>query len=219
MKYTILLLVIGIVLISVPIHFSEPDFNGPTPGCDGSGCHSFDDGIVSVIVTDLQVEVTVNSTTSSVGGELVDSNGLVVAVNNSTSNNPFTLVAPGPGTYFVNAGFKNPNPRRWDSAMVTIEITDVAENNTLHAGYKLFDNYPNPFNPSTILSYTIPEASLTSLKIYDAVGHELVVLVNEVKSAGTYEIEFNAEEFSSGIYFYELRAGSFIQTKKMILMK
>jgi len=142
----------------------------------------------------------------------------VVAVNNSTGNNPFTLTAPGPGTYTVNAGFKNPN-RRWDSVMVDISVTDIGENASKPVLYKLYDNYPNPFNPSTTLRYSLPEASLTSIKIYDAVGKEVAVVVNEMKTAGTYQIEFNAVGLSSGIYYYSIQAGTFSETKKMILMK
>jgi hypothetical protein len=219
MKYTILLIAIAIVIFAIPIHFSEPGFNGNNPGCDGSGCHTLEDGLVSATVTGLDVAITVNNTTSSVAGELVDANGTVVAVNNSTGNNPFTLTAPGPGTYTVNAGFKNPNPRRWDSVMVNISITDVGENPSNPGTFKLYDNYPNPFNPSTTIVYSLPEAAFTSLKIYDAVGNEVSSLVNETKSSGTYEVEFNATDLSSGIYYYTLQAGSFNQTKKMILIK
>ena len=218
MKYTILLVAIAIVIFSIPVHFSEPGFNGTNPGCDGSGCHTLEDGLVSASVIDLQVAITLNGTTSSVAGELVDANGTVVAVNNSTGNNPFTLTAPAPGTYTVNAGFKNPN-RRWDSVMVDINVTDIGENASNPSLYKLYDNYPNPFNPSTTLRYYLPEASLISIKIYDTVGKNVVVLVNEVKTAGTHQIEFNAVGLSSGIYYYSIQAGTFSETKKMILMK
>ena len=219
MKYTILLIAIAIVIFTIPIHFSEPGFNGINPGCDGSGCHTLQDGLVTAAVTGLDVSITVSNTTSSIAGELVDANGTVVAVNNSTGNNPFTLTAPAPGTYTVNAGFKSPSPRRWDSVMVNISITDVGENPSNPAEYMLYDNYPNPFNPSTILRYSIPEVSFTTIKIYDALGNEVSSLVNETKSAGTYEVEFNATDLSSGIYYYTLQAGSFNQTKKMILIK
>ena len=218
MKYTILLIAVAIVIFAIPIHFSEPGFNGSSPGCDGSGCHALEDGLVSATVTDLQVAITVNGTTSSVAGELVDANGTVVDFNNSTGNNPFTLTAPDSGTYTVNAGFKNPS-KKWDSVMVNISLTDVGENPSNPASFELFDNYPNPFNPSTTLRYSIPEASFTSVKIYDALGNEVSSLVNETKSAGTYEVEFNASDLSSGIYYYTLNAGSFTETKKMILIK
>jgi len=218
MKYTILLVAIAIVIFSIPAHFSEPGFNGTNPGCDGSGCHTLEDGLVSASVIDLQVAITLNGTTSSVAGELVDANGTVVAVNNSTGNNPFTLTAPAPGIYTVNAGFKNPN-RRWDSVMVDISVTDIGENASIPILYKLYDNYPNPFNPSTTLRYYLPEASLISIKIYDTVGKNVAVLVNEVKTAGTHQIEFNAVGLSSGIYYYSIQVGTFSETKKMILMK
>jgi len=219
MKYTLLLLTIGIILLVIPMNVSQPSFNGTNPGCDGSGCHNFEDGHVSAIATGLDVAITVSGTTSAVAGELVNANGTVVAFNNSTGNNPFTLTAPGPGLYTVNAGFKNPNPRRWDSASVSILVTDIAENLSIPTEYKLNNNYPNPFNPSTIIRYSIPEVSFTSIKIYDALGKEVSSLVNESKSAGTYEVEFNASNLSSGIYYYTLQVGSFTQTKKMILIK
>ncbi|MBK7230424.1 MAG: T9SS type A sorting domain-containing protein [Ignavibacteriales bacterium] len=85
--------------------------------------------------------------------------------------------------------------------------------------FKLDQNYPNPFNPSTKISWQSPVSGHQKLKIYDVLGNEVVTLVNEYKSAGSYEIEFNASSLSSGVYFYKLQAGSFVQTKKMILMK
>lgn len=217
MKYTILLLTVGIILLIIPINISKPSFNSITPGCGGGGCHTFQDGEVSLAVTDLQVQITVSGTTNDIAGELVDAGGTVVAVNNGTSSNPFTLTAPGPGNYTVNAG--HAGPLRWDSASISITVTDVGENPSNPIVYKLYDNYPNPFNPSTILRYSIPEASFTTIKIFDALGNEVSSLVNETKTAGTYEVEFNATDLSSGIYYYTLQAGSFTQTKKMILIK
>jgi hypothetical protein len=101
MKYTVLLLVVGIILLVIPINISRPSFNSSTPGCGGGGCHTFQDGIVSLTVTDLQVQITLNGTSNDVAGELVDASGTVVDFNNSTSSNPFTLIAPGPGNYTV----------------------------------------------------------------------------------------------------------------------
>jgi len=219
MKYTILLIAIAIVIFTIPIHFSEPSFNGTNPGCDGSGCHTLEDGLVTATASGLDVEITVNGTTSSVGGELVDATGTVVAVNNSTGNNPFTLSAPAPGVYTVNAGFKNPNPRRWDSVVVNVNITDLGENLHNPNSFKLYENFPNPFNPSTTIRYSIPETANVSIKIYNVLGKEVSELVNESKSAGTYEVEFNASSFSSGIYYYTLNAGNYSATNKMILMK
>ncbi|MBK6915048.1 MAG: T9SS type A sorting domain-containing protein [Ignavibacteriales bacterium] len=85
--------------------------------------------------------------------------------------------------------------------------------------YFLSDNYPNPFNPNTSISYSIPENAFVTLKIYDVLGNEVVVLINEQKESGNYQIDFNASELSSGIYYYTLTAGNFTSTKKMILVK
>jgi hypothetical protein len=80
-------------------------------------------------------------------------------------------------------------------------------------------NYPNPFNPSTTISWQLPVDAFVSLKVYDVLGNEVASLVNEEKPAGIYEVEFDASTLSSGTYFYRLEAGSFVQTRKMILLK
>jgi len=85
--------------------------------------------------------------------------------------------------------------------------------------FELSQNYPNPFNPQTRITYSISSEKKVSLKIYDILGREVVVLVNEVKPAGSYEVNFNASNLASGVYFYRLHAGSFIKTKKMMLLK
>jgi hypothetical protein len=85
--------------------------------------------------------------------------------------------------------------------------------------YNLFQNYPNPFNPSTIIKFQLPVRSRVTLKIYDALSNEVETLLNEELGSGSYNIEFNAMNYASGIYFYRLLAGDFVQTKKMILMK
>lgn len=86
--------------------------------------------------------------------------------------------------------------------------------------FGLFQNFPNPFNPVTIVSFGIPKKSAVTLKVYDAIGREIVTLVNnEIKAEGYYNIEFNASMMPSGIYYYRLQAGDFADTKKMILVK
>ncbi len=83
----------------------------------------------------------------------------------------------------------------------------------------LSENYPNPFNPSTAFRYHIPLSGNVEIKIFDILGREIAVLVNEIKAPGDYEVEWNASEFTSGIYFYQIKAESFVDTKKMILLK
>lgn len=86
--------------------------------------------------------------------------------------------------------------------------------------FHLSQNYPNPFNPTTTINFQIPEISFVTLKVYDVLGSEIIKLVNEEKPAGTYQVNFNAAQLSSGVYIYRLQAGrSFIETKKMILLK
>ena len=85
--------------------------------------------------------------------------------------------------------------------------------------YNLNQNFPNPFNPTTTISYSIPKEGLVTIKIYNAIGEEVVTVVNEIKQVGNYEIQFNAAALPSGIYFYRIQAGSFVETKKMILLK
>lgn len=89
----------------------------------------------------------------------------------------------------------------------------------LPSNFVLTQNYPNPFNPSTKISFEIPEKGEVSLRVFDLVGREVATLVNKNISKGSYEVEFNATGLPSGIYFYQLRAGNFVHTKKMVLMK
>ena len=87
------------------------------------------------------------------------------------------------------------------------------------SNFNLSQNYPNPFNPSTLIRYQIPSQSFVSIKIYDALGNLIQDLVGEDKAAGSYELEFNASKLASGVYFYRIQAGSFVQTKKMMLVR
>jgi len=97
--------------------------------------------------------------------------------------------------------------------------TGNGSNNIEVTTYELFDNHPNPFNPSTKIVYQIPERGNVSLKVYDMLGKEVTTLVEEYRDKGRYEINFDAGNLASGIYIYQLRANNYIATKKMILMK
>jgi len=85
--------------------------------------------------------------------------------------------------------------------------------------YSLRQNYPNPFNPSTKIRYQLPKESKVIIKIYDILGSEVITLLNEKKEPGVYEVDFNAQQLSSGTYIYRIIAGSFAETKKMVLKK
>jgi len=80
-------------------------------------------------------------------------------------------------------------------------------------------NYPNPFNPSTIIQYQLPRQSFVTLKVYNALGQVMDILVNEKKNAGYHQVQFNAQHLSSGVYIYSIQAGNFKQMRKMILIR
>ncbi len=102
----------------------------------------------------------------------------------------------------------------------TFEYSDIVEVVVrIPTEFSLEQNYPNPFNPITKIKYQIPELSFVTIKVYDVLGSEVITLVNEEKPVGSYEVEFDGKDLTSGVYFYRLQAGSFIETKKMILIK
>ncbi len=130
-------------------------------------------------------------------------NGTQISVDAADTSSPNTGVIPVSNITFINAG-----------------ITDVRQaNNTIPENFKLEQNFPNPFNPTTTISYSIPSSQKVILKVYDELGREVTTLVNNDQSAGNYSADFNAAGLASGIYFYRLQAGDFVQMKKMILMK
>ncbi|MCH6575166.1 MAG: T9SS type A sorting domain-containing protein [Bacteroidetes bacterium] len=98
-------------------------------------------------------------------------------------------------------------------------VTDVADENNLPFDFSLAQNYPNPFNPTTKIQYAISNRQFISLNVYDVLGNEISVLVNEEKPSGTYEVEFDASQLPSGVYMYRLTAGNFSSSKKLILLK
>jgi hypothetical protein len=98
-------------------------------------------------------------------------------------------------------------------------LTSVEEDSKQLSGYFLYQNYPNPFNPSTNFSFSIPEAQKVSLKIFNSLGEEIEIIVNKEFPAGKHSIKYNASNLPSGIYFYRIIAGNYIQTKKLVLLK
>jgi hypothetical protein len=86
-------------------------------------------------------------------------------------------------------------------------------------GFQLSQNYPNPFNPSTSIKFSIPNEEFVSLKVFNSLGEEVAELLNEIKQMGNYVVDFDASRLSSGVYFYKINAGSFVEIKKMMLIK
>jgi hypothetical protein len=120
-------------------------------------------------------------------------------------------------------GSGQPSTDSWfiiDDVELSGVVSDVNEDETINpVEFNLSQNYPNPFNPSTTIYYALPEASNVTLKIFNTLGEEVSVLVNSVMEAGTHEVNFEASQLNSGIYFYQLRTGNFVETKKMMLLK
>ncbi len=95
----------------------------------------------------------------------------------------------------------------------------ISNNNKVPIQYKLFQNYPNPFNPATVIKYSLPRNGMISLNVYDILGREVEVMVNDYKTAGNYEVLFDGSKLASGIYIYKLITSDFIAVKKMVLVK
>lgn len=95
-------------------------------------------------------------------------------------------------------------------------VEDVA---VLPKAFKLSQNYPNPFNPTTVIQYEVPRQSKVVIKLYDMLGKEVMTIVNREQPAGRYSLTLDASRFASGIYFYNMQADNFTQTKKMVLLK
>ncbi|HSW53723.1 MAG TPA: T9SS type A sorting domain-containing protein [Ignavibacteriaceae bacterium] len=106
----------------------------------------------------------------------------------------------------------------FDGSFTYHMLSETMEIGTIKT-FALEQNYPNPFNPATTISYQLPTEGQVSIKVFDMLGNEVATLVNEIKTAGEHQVEFNAGAIASGIYFYRLQAGSFVETKRMMLMK
>ena len=107
----------------------------------------------------------------------------------------------------------------WNAIIIYINPTSADENKISPDMFYLYQNYPQPFNPSTTIKFQIPKTSFVSLKIFDALGREIATLINEEKQVGTFEVQFDGSDLASGIYFYTLKAGEYTNTKKMSLIK
>ena len=177
------------------------------------------------------VDASVPGNFSTVRTAAVNSNGDVFLSKDDRNvfishdrGSSWTQINEGiPGATYVYS-FTSTNGRMYagssnSGAYYYDDITGIASNILTANEFRLEQNYPNPFNPVTHLEFGILELGFVSLKVYDIMGTEIIALVNEIKPAGTYEVEFDGSNLSSGIYFYKLEAGSFAQTKRMLLVK
>lgn len=124
------------------------------------------------------------------------------------------------GGVFTTAGNMTANNiAKYSCSSITTSVKDDKEDTTLPQQFQLSQNYPNPFNPTTTIRYDIPKAGFVKISVYDILGREVRVLVNEEKNQGVYQVNFDAKYLASGIYFYTIKTSEFVQSKKMILMK
>ncbi|MAT58356.1 MAG: peptidase S8 [Ignavibacteriae bacterium] len=145
--------------------------------------------------------------------------GAMVLARGTTSNNSVTI-----GKEYVNEIISSYNKNFAD-----IPVSVKRDEDNLPLQFNLSQNYPNPFNPTTTIEYTIPKVETlhatsqmqnVTLQVYDVLGREVATLVNEQKTAGRYEVEFNAINLASGVYFYRLQTSTgFVSTKKLLLIK
>ena len=154
--------------------------------------------------------------------------------NNNTNNNTWQLIGfvEGNGTttklhsYSYSDDISSINATSLSYRLKQVDYNGVFEysseifvDNLAPSDYVLEQNYPNPFNPSTTIKFGIPEKGNVVLKVYNALGAEVATLVNEVKEAGSYNVNFNASDLSSGVYYYKISSGKFVKTNKMLLLK
>jgi len=190
---------------------------------------------------DALLPVELSSFTSSVSGNEVTLNW---TTSSETNNARFEIERSSENSVWIKAGYVNGNgtttltqnysftDRGLNTGVYNYRLKQIDYNgnfeyfnlnNEIIIGspvqYELSQNYPNPFNPSTLINYSIPGSSSVKLVIYNALGSEISVLVNENQNPGNYTVEWNAAGYPSGVYFYKLSAGSFSKIKKMTLLK
>ena len=136
-------------------------------------------------------------------------------IGQSGGANAFDQPYSAPTDTWTNAEDKSGD---WEAAPAGW-VSDVDDYNNLPTSFSLEQNYPNPFNPTTTIRFTVPESGMVSLKVYNLLGQEVATLMNKELSVGSYDIHFNAANFSSGVYFYTVKVNNFTATKKMMLIK
>jgi hypothetical protein len=125
-------------------------------------------------------------------------------------------------TATINTQFGSINPgkyNRWDFTNKKPTTGVVDRGTGIAKTFVLDQNYPNPFNPSTVIRYSIPNDANVTLKVFNVIGQQVSTLVNQKQVSGNYSVTFDASNLSSGVYFYQINAGQYVSTKKMLLMK
>ncbi len=139
-------------------------------------------------------------------------------INSSHQTFSFVLTSLGLHRYYCR--FHGGTDGSGMSGTITVvSPTVVTENTKFPTNYYLSQNYPNPFNPTTTIRYALPSSSFVTIKVYNSVGNEVATLVNEEEEAGYYNIVFDGNDLSSGVYYLQFKSNNFLRVKKMILLK
>ena len=217
-----------------PVYSVPPAATQTSTGLENTGVAYY-----QTIVTDDLVPVELSSFTFNVRGNDVILNWRTAT---ETNNKGFEVQRMANGEFktigFINGAGTTTQPQsytytdsRIEAGTYVYRLNQVDFDGSSHASevlnisisqlinYSLDQNFPNPFNPSTQISYNVAERGNVSLVVYDLLGREVASLVNEVKEPGSYKVNFNASNLPSGIYTYRIQSGSFVQTKKMMLLK
>lgn len=221
-----ILIYIAVIAIFSSVFIAEPSFNGNSPGCAGSGCHTLQSGIVSASpLNNLQIQVTVSGSSGRVSGELVDNTNTVVDVVNRSNNSTFTLTAPQNGDYTINAGYSDPNLR---FGTTTISLTPTSINfpsgSDPLSTFELMPNHPNPFNNQTIIRFAVPKTARVELNIFDVHGKHIRTLTEDYYNKGIHSIRWNGRNddglpAASGVYLYQLTSTDQRLVRSLILSK
>lgn len=134
----------------------------------------------------------------------------------------FSSLASGTQYSMLISGLKSINGILMNDTTVTFVTsgtTGIPGDDNSVSGYRLEQNFPNPFNPSTVINYRVPANVHVSLRVFDTIGNEVATLVDEIKDAGSYSADFNGEQLASGVYFYRMEADGFVKMNKLLLMK
>ena len=175
-----------------------------------------------------------DSTLSSTLISAIDTSGNIASASVSIYNGSYHILFLKNGSYFIRASkvgnqtieYGNTinidlkNKPTTDNVDLYFNLTGTEKNiGETPNSFKLFQNFPNPFNPSTIIKYKIPKESFVFIKVYDIIGREIATLVSEQQKAGYYNVQFNAANLPTGIYFYRISSGNYSAVNKMLLLK
>ena len=180
------------------------------------------DALGNVYVTGYSLNISAHNDYATIKYDSLGKTKWVARYNGPANESDLAtaIAVDASGNVYVTGYSIDPNTRDDYTTIKYVQgPVSVQNGQSLPIFFTLYQSYPNPFNPSTKIKYQLPEQRYVTLKVFDVLGKEITTLVNKEKTAGSYEVEFNASSLPSGVYFYRLQAGSFVETKKMVLMK